>query len=199
MKILHVYKTYYPDSFGGIPETIRQLANGMQAYDFESGVFCLSATPRKNRFKYKNHHVFQCKTDLELFSTPFSAKAFAIFKDISRKYDLIHYHYPYPFGDLIKRLSGVKKPSIVTYHSDIVRQQVTKLVYWPLQEYFLNSVQRIVCTSDAYKFSSKNLQRHSGKTVSISLGLDAGLVLEPTEAAINDWQNRLPQNFILYL
>jgi hypothetical protein len=27
MKILHVYKTYYPDSYGGIEQAIRHLAN----------------------------------------------------------------------------------------------------------------------------------------------------------------------------
>lgn len=113
MNVLHVYKTYFPDSFGGVPEAIRQLANGTGKHGVNSEVFTISPQVREQRFAFEKHHVIQASSNFEIFSTPFSIDAVSKFKIYSKKFDLIHYHYPYPFGDVLKLLVRTERRALL--------------------------------------------------------------------------------------
>ncbi len=199
MKVLHVYKTYYPDTYGGVEQVIRHLANGGKRHGIESEVFTFSHAPKAERFKFEKHFVTQVKTNIELSSAPFSLKAISKFKEIAPKFDLIHYHHPFPYGDVVKLLSAIKKPSIVTYHSDIVRQRILKYVYAPVQNLFLNSMDRIVCTSHAYLQTSPVLRKYKHKAEPVSLGLDTSVFATPSPQAIKKWRAQIQQPFFLFL
>ena len=47
-------------------------------------------------------------------------------------------------------VARVRKPTVVSYHSDIVRQRLLMPVYAPLMHRFLGSMQAIVATSPNY-------------------------------------------------
>jgi rhamnosyl/mannosyltransferase len=51
-------------------------------------------------------------------------------------------------------LYGKRRPSLITYHSDIVRQKFLSWLYGPLMRHFLGSVQRVVATSPNYLATS---------------------------------------------
>ena len=38
MKILHIYKTYYPDSIGGVEKSIKNIINGTKAFGLRSNI-----------------------------------------------------------------------------------------------------------------------------------------------------------------
>lgn len=42
LKVLHFYKTYYPDTFGGIEQVIYQLSESGVEHNIESSVLTLS-------------------------------------------------------------------------------------------------------------------------------------------------------------
>ncbi len=199
MKVLHVYKTYYPDSFGGIEQSIRHLANGCGVHGIHSEVFTLSPSPQAESIEYEGHRIHQAKANIQLASTPLSLSAFAKFADLAKQFDLIHYHYPYPFADLLKLATFVKKPSIVTYHSDIIRQRRLKYIYAPLQALFLRSIDRIVCTSEVYLKTSPVLKKYKYKTEAVSLGLDKRSFPVPTQKNLDKWLNLINQPFFLFL
>lgn len=48
MKILHFYKTYYPDSYGGVEQFIYQLTEGNKSDDVQTSVLSLSSEPEVN-------------------------------------------------------------------------------------------------------------------------------------------------------
>ena len=170
MKILHVFKTFFPDTYGGIEETIKELCLGLKS-DIKSEVLVMSKTPQNEPFYWDGIRVHQAKTNIEIASTPFSLNAIKKFKELAPQFDLIHFHYPFPYGDLISEVSRLKKPYIVTYHSDIVRQKFLKYVYRPLEVHFLNKAELLVCTSTQYLKTSKNLKKYRNKTVAVNLGL----------------------------
>ena len=199
MNVLHVYKTYFPDSFGGVPEAIRQLANGTGKHGVNSEVFTISPQVREQRFAFEKHHVIQASSNFEIFSTPFSIDAVSKFKIYSKKFDLIHYHYPYPFGDVLKLLGANRKPSIVTYHSDIVRQRISKIAYAPVQTLFLNSVDRIICTSPSYAKSSRVLKRYQDKVDIIPLGLENSDKKHAMTSEMKVLKADLPDSYFLFL
>lgn len=49
---------------------------------------------------------------------------------------MLHYQFPWPFGDLLHMAGGRRKPSVVSYQSDIVRQKGLMQLYRPLDAAF---------------------------------------------------------------
>ena len=79
MKILHVYKTYYPDSTGGVEKSIENMAQGLKKLKVSSKILTLSNNVSVNK------KVISLKKTFEIFSTPFSFKLLFKFKSISNK------------------------------------------------------------------------------------------------------------------
>lgn len=172
LRVLHVYKTYYPDTQGGLEETIRQICLGTQRCGVVSKVFALSNEPAPDDIEREEACVTQARNQIEIASCPMSFPAFRQFKQLVGWADIIHYHFPWPFADLLHLAIRPKKPTLVTYHSDVVRQKWLNIVYGPLQNWFLNSVTKIVCTSPNYFATSDVLTKVGDKVDIIPIGLD---------------------------
>jgi rhamnosyl/mannosyltransferase len=94
--------------------------------------------------------------------------------------DIVHLHFPYPPGDLAALLVPGRPPLVITYHSDIVRQQNLLRVYRPLRELTLRRAARLIATSPEYAASSVVLRRFATKCVVVPLGIDTQR-FEPAE------------------
>lgn len=198
IRVLHVFKTYFPDTVGGIEQVIRQLSRACSAYNITSDVFTLTPGPTRT-IKLDDQTVYTFHQNLDIASTAISAQALKAFGKIARHYDIIHYHYPWPFGDLLQLTLRQKKPTILTYHSDIIKQKHLLKLYRPLQTYFLKSVDRIIATSPQYAESSNTLKRFQDKVDVIPLGADASLYPPPTTDYIEKWKKKLPGTFFLFV
>ncbi|MFW5394229.1 glycosyltransferase, partial [Yersinia sp. 2544 StPb PI] len=128
---LHFYKTYYPDSFGGIEQVIFQLCEGGASKGIDSTVLSLSKLGGIINKKIGTHTVYCSPVNFEAASTPFSFQAIKDFKKLAQKADIIHYHFPFPFMDMVHFISGINKPTVVSYHSDIVKQKNILKIYTP--------------------------------------------------------------------
>jgi rhamnosyl/mannosyltransferase len=96
-------------------------------------------------------------------------------------------------------LARVKKPSLVTYHSDIVRQKHLLRLYQPLKHRFLQSVDTIVATSPNYLASSAVLDRYRDKTRVITYGLDRGTYPRPEPERLAHWRAKAGPRFFLFV
>lgn len=199
MRVLHVFKTYYPDSFGGVERTIHAIAKGASAHGIQSDVLSLSRDPVANTVEFDGHMAYKAKLDFEFASTGFSRDAFSKFKDLSTKADIVHYHFPWPFMDLLHLMHPPGKPTVVTYHSDIVKQKLLLQLYKPLMHRFLSCVTRIVATSPNYLECSEVLQRYRDKTEIIPIGLDEAEYPRASEELKDNWRERFPKPFFLFV
>jgi len=199
IKVLHCYKTYYPDTFGGIEQVIYQLSEGGIKENIESVVFTHSPDFENKNQSLDNHHIYRVKTQCEFASTPFSYSAIKEFRALAQKADIIHYHFPYPFMDFMHFAAGIKKPSVVSYHSDIVKQKMLLKIYTPLMNRFLSSVDRIVAASPNYVESSPVLQQYKDKVEVIPYGLDKQFYQNNDPAVLQKWQTRFPDGFFLFI
>lgn len=172
MRVLHVYRTYFPDTQGGLEEVIRQICLNTQGLGAESRVLAISPDPKAKIVRRKEALVYRPKKTVEVASCSMSIAAFSYFSRLADWADIIHYHHPWPFADILHFFKGVNKPTILTYHSDIVRQKLLSIVYAPLMNKFLKSVDRIVCTSENYFATSEILARYSDKVDIVPIGLD---------------------------
>jgi rhamnosyl/mannosyltransferase len=199
MRVLHFYKTYFPDSVGGVEQVIRQMCVGTGRLGITNQVLSLSRDRRLEPFDYEGHTVHRVPLNFELASNAVSVQAIGKLARMAAEADVVHYHFPWPFMDMAHFLARIDKPTVVTYHSDIVRQKALLKLYQPLKHRFLESVDTIVATSPNYLASSAVLDRYRDKTRVITFGLDKSGYPEPDQARLDHWRARVGPKFFLFV
>lgn len=191
MRVLHFFKTYLPDSVGGIEQVIFQLCESGARHGIESQVLTLSANPSPAVIQLGQHEVHRAKLDVQFASTGFSYSVLKQFREMAAEADVVNYHFPWPFMDLVHFFSGMNKPCVVTYHSDIIRQKHLLKLYQPLMNRFLASADRIVAASPNYLHTSDVLQSFPEKTRVIPYGLNKSGYPKPDTERMARWRERL--------
>ncbi|WP_439887009.1 glycosyltransferase family 4 protein [Pseudomonas sp. MBLB4123] len=199
MRVLHFFKTYMPESVGGIEQVIYQICQSGIPHGIESQVLTLSADPQPRELMVADHRVHRAQLDLQLASTGFSYSVLGRLKALAAEVDLVNYHFPWPFMDILHFLARIKKPTVVTYHSDIVRQQNLLKLYRPLMHRFLRSADHIVAASPNYLETSKVLSCYRDKTSVIPYGLDKAAYPVPSSERLRQWQQCFGSRFFLFV
>ncbi len=182
MKILYIYKDYYPVK-GGIENYTRQLAEGM--LERGHGVEVLATNPGFSSVNEVINGVPVLKAGrwLNVSSAPISPGLTLHYlkRLLSNRVvqpDIVHLQFPYPpaevswlFGSYIPLVHRPR--TILTYHSDVVRQRRLLAAYRPFLRQVLRRVDMIVPTSPAYMHSSPFLQPVLDKCRVIPLGVDS--------------------------
>lgn len=200
MRVLHVYRTYFPETKGGLQEAIRQICRGTSRFGTDNTVYTLAKRPLPTRVRIDEATVVRCRSVVEIASCDLTGfRGVGVFRQLVSDADVIHFHFPWPFGDLLHFLSGARVPAVVTYHSDIVRQQGLMGIYRPLMRRFLASMSRIVATSPNYAGSSPVLRDYQYKLEVIPLALDPSLAETPLESRVSHWESLLGRGFFLFI
>lgn len=174
MKVLHIYRTYFPDPPGGLQEAIRQICLSTAQLGVHNTIFTLSPTPEPAVLHYPEATVVRCRSWAAPASCDLGAwSAFARFRQLVQQSDLVHYYFPWPFADLL-RLVAPPRPSLLTYVSDVVRQQLYGKLYAPLMWHTLKNMQAIVSNAPSYASGSAILSnpRLQSRVRIIPLGID---------------------------
>lgn len=155
MKVLHLYRTYFPDPPGGLQEAIRQISLSTRACGADPRIFTLSPNPVPRDVPYPEGVVTRSRS----WAAPASCdlggfESLRHYRAEAERADVLHFHFPWPFADVLNLLGRVKKPSVMTYHSDVVRQRALGYVYGPLMRSTLRSMSAVVATSEVYAQSS---------------------------------------------
>jgi rhamnosyl/mannosyltransferase len=187
LHILHVYRTYFPDPPGGLQEAIRQIALATSAQGATNTIFTLTPSLRKRVIDRPEAVVVRRRS----WSAPASCDigglgAFREFARLAKTADIIQYHFPWPFADLLHLATRPEAPALITWHSDIVRQRWLGKVYEPLMKRMIASVRTIVATSPAYAETSPVLSRLCDKVRVIPLGIDQASYPADSDNAIFD-------------
>ncbi|POF39043.1 glycosyl transferase family 1 [Pseudomonas laurylsulfativorans] len=199
MRVLHFYKTYLPDSMGGIEQVIFQMSESGARHGVDSTVLTLSNNPAPGVLQIREHQVHQARMDFQLASTGFSYSVFKQFRELAAEADVVNYHFPWPFMDLVHFVSATKKPCVVSYHSDIIRQRHLLKLYRPLMSRFLDSADRIAVASPNYFHTSDVLKDYRDKTRVITYGLDKSGYPKHDAARTERWRQKLGDKFFLFV
>jgi glycosyltransferase involved in cell wall biosynthesis len=184
LRVLSTYKTYLPDPPGGVQEVIRQICLSTTALGVKNTIFTLSPFDQPKVIEMAEANIVREKSIISPASCDIGGiKSFKKYAQLITDSDLLHFHYPWPFADLLHLTNKSNKPSVITYHSDIVRQKMLNFAYSPLMWKMLQSMDVIVATSPAYVETSMILQDKTirDKVKVIPLGID-----ESTYPAIVD-------------
>ena len=151
MRVLHIYKTYFPDPPGGLQEAIRQICFSTQDLGVENRIFTLSPNPIPEKIKRPEGLVVRAKSWYAPASCDLgSVGAFKLFDQQVSWADVLHFHFPWPFADLLDVTASTRRPKVMTYHSDIINKGVLGSAYNLFVERMLKSMDAVVATSPAY-------------------------------------------------
>lgn len=195
MHIVHLYKDYAP-VHGGIEAHLQTLAEGMAARGVRTSVVVCQPAEQQLAPQSMHHGVtiYRVPRQLDIASSPISLALWPLLRRL--KPDLIHLQMPWPTGDIMS-LAVPQIPLVVSYQSDVVRQQGWLRLYAPVLRHTLRRAARIVVSSDAYRDSSPWLAPFHAKCRTIPLGIEPAVAADP--ALIAHWQHRLPFPCLLWV
>ncbi len=191
MKVLLLYKDYYP-VVGGIENCIRLLARGLRAEGVDARVLVTNTGTATLHQTIDGVPVTKTGRQAHTLSTPISLSYPTELRRQSATVDLVHLHSPYPLAETAQLLLGRAKPTVISYHSDIVRQKRTGKLYAPLLRKVLRRAALVAASSPVYIESSPFLQRVRKKCRVIHYGIETERFVE-TEQVRDDAQQLCSQ------
>lgn len=169
MKILHIYKDYHP-ILGGIENHIKALAEAQANAGHDVTVLVTNPGGEKRDVLLNGVRVIRARRLATVASTPLSL-------DLPRqaarlKPDITHLHFPYPVGEVSQLLLGAKRPFVISYHCDVVKQKNILRLYSPLLKRMLTAASQILVSNDNYVQSSAWLPPFADKCAIIPFSVD---------------------------
>lgn len=171
MKILQIYKDYFPPVRGGIEGHVNLLANGIREKGHDVEVLVSNRTCRFEVCSLNGIKITKVPQIVRFAAAPINYNLFYWMKKIGKRFDILHFHHPNPTAEISFLISGLKNKTVVTYHSDIVRQKRMSVLLRPFLELFFRRVDRIIATSPNYLESSIILRKYKHKCQVVPLGI----------------------------
>ncbi|MDO5044451.1 MAG: glycosyltransferase [Coriobacteriia bacterium] len=172
---------YLPFVLGGIESHMGNLARELtKAHIADVHLLGAQAPERLHRLDFDLSGVSfeELQTSKLIANTPIAPSLSQKLIDLSEQADILHFHMPYPYADyaylkaLHKHSKLSKKPLVISYHSDIVRQKFLKQMYKPVMHSFLSRADAIVVSSPQLQRSSDALKKYQNKVFVVPFGCD---------------------------
>jgi rhamnosyl/mannosyltransferase len=182
LRVTMVNKYYSPPHLGGVEMVVRTLSEGLVEHTGASVRALVSNEGRDHKEEtIAGVEVIRLPRQLRLSSAPIAlrmrsalrAEAKTLGPDGADPPDVVNLHSPYPWGELSFLMADLDLPSVVLYHSDIVRQKQLLAAYRPFLERFLDRVDLIVTSSPNMIASSEFLAPRAKKCRVVPFGLPA--------------------------
>jgi len=172
-----VNKYYWPPHLGGVETVVSTLSRGLVDHAAARvRVLVANEGRRPLRETIEGVDVVRLPRQARVSSAPIAPSMLKAIRREARSgpdpgCDILHFHSPYPWGELCFLAARPDIPSVVYYHSDIVRQKHMLAVYRPLLERFLDRVDLIMASSPNMVESSELLASRAGKCRVVPFGL----------------------------
>ncbi len=168
MRVVHVFKDYYPPTPGGIEQHMQLLCTRL-ARELDVAVLVPSRSRRRVEERLDGVRVVRVPEFGRYASVPLCP---TMPHELARLCpDLVHLHFPDPMGDLAYLLAARGVPLIVSYHADVVRHRSLLPLYRPLLARSFAAASRIIAASEEYASSSELLSRYREKCTIIPYGV----------------------------
>jgi glycosyltransferase involved in cell wall biosynthesis len=197
LRVCHLAK-FYPPATGGIESHLRTLAQAQARRGAAVRVVCvnhLDAAGRDVTWKAfaATPTVEERDADVELLRVGRRASLFRFdlcpgLARLGRTLrdwgaDVVHLHVPNPTMLLALLPCARRRPLVVTYHSDVVKQRKLGLAMRPLESVAYGAASRILATSPPYAEASPTLRRHAAKVQVLPFGIELAPLFSPSAAA----------------
>jgi glycosyltransferase involved in cell wall biosynthesis len=175
LRVTMVNKYYYPPHLGGVETHLRDISEGLvlHASARVRAIVCNESSERLEE-TINGVDVLRLPRQFALSSAPIALSMPGTLSAEMRRPeppDVMHFHFPYPWGELSFLRAKPDVPTVVLYHSDIVRQKRMLAAYRPFLERFLDRVDLIIASSPNMVEHSQFLHPRAEKCRVVNFGL----------------------------
>ena len=167
MNILHIYKDYFP-VLGGIENHIRILAEAQAALGHEVSVLVTNPGMRTVTREVNGVRAIFAGRLATVASTPVSPALFVWAARLAA--DVAHLHFPHPPGEVANLVFHPGLRTVISYHSDVVRQARLMRFYRPVLARVLRQADAILVGSPPMR-QSTYLAEHQAKVRLVPYGI----------------------------
>lgn len=180
VKILHSYKSFYPDLFGGIPYVLDRLSR-LSPDKFEQSILVTSRATKGSETR-DGVLIERVHSWGDLLSLPISPLyPFKLWLR-ARKSDLIVMHAPFPLADMVLGLFLNRgKKLIVYWHSHIISQKRVYRIIRPLLARTLKRADCIIVSHPSLAYEGSILEPFRNKCAIIPYAVDTDVFRSPVE------------------
>jgi len=188
VRVTMVNKYYSPPHLGGVETVVRYLSEGLaeRAGAQVTAVVCNESRARAEE-TIAGVHIVRLPRRFALSSAPIALGMPGALRSAARSTtppDVIHLHQPYPWGDLAWLQANPDIPTVVSYHSDIVRQKRLLAAYKPFLERVLDRADLIVTSSPNMIANSPFLAPRASKCRVVDYGLHVEEIADPPASVL---------------
>ncbi|QOZ53459.1 glycosyltransferase [Bradyrhizobium sp. CCBAU 53338] len=170
--VLHIFKIYYPDLFGGTLTVIRDICASLQDA-FASAVLVCSQSAEKRQIVVNDVPVERVRSFGNVLSLPAAPTyPWRLWQKIA-EHDLLALHAPFPLADLVFAFGfGRKRPLVVHWHADIVTHAGLRWLIQPLMRRTLRLAKAIIVSDRVLVDETPLLREFADKCQVVPFGID---------------------------
>jgi glycosyltransferase involved in cell wall biosynthesis len=177
LRVCHLGK-YYPPAPGGIETHTRTLALAQADLGAEVRVFCVNHDSATTIVEHDG------PVEVTRFGRKLSAAKIDFcpgLADAIRRVDsdILHMQVPNPTMILALLRAKTRKPIVVSYQSDVIRQKLRAVLFHPLERLAYRRVRAIFSASPTYPTGSTFLKRYGDRLHVLPMGIDLQPYLNP--------------------
>lgn len=173
--VLHIFKIYYPDLFGGTLTVIRDICVSLKD-TFASAVLTCSQSTDRREIIVDDVPVERVRSFGNVMSLPAApAYPWRLWRKIA-EHDLLALHAPFPLGDLVFALGfGRNRPLVVHWHADIVTHAGLRWFIEPLMRRTLRRAKAIIVSDRVLVDETPLLREFEDKCHVVPFGIDTSV------------------------
>ncbi|MGW1422819.1 glycosyltransferase [Bradyrhizobium manausense] len=173
--VLHIFKIYYPDLFGGTLTVIRDICASLKDA-FASAVLTCSQSAEKGEIIVNDVPVERVRSFGNVLSLPAApAYPWRLWQKIA-EHDLLALHAPFPLADLVFALGfGRNRPLVVHWHADIVTHAGLRWFVEPLMRQTLCRAKAIIVSDRVLIEATPLLREFEDKCHVVPFGIDTSV------------------------
>ena len=178
--VLHIFKVYYPDLFGGTLTVIRDICAGLKDI-FSAGVLVCSKSGGRKQIVVHDVPVERVRSFGDVLSLPAAPTyPWRLWRRIAQ-HDLLALHAPFPLADLVFAFGlGRNRPLVVHWHADIVSHAALRRFVEPLMRRTLRRADAIIVSDAVLVENTPLLREFSNKCHAVPFGVDIAKYDGPT-------------------
>ncbi|WP_456621178.1 MULTISPECIES: glycosyltransferase [unclassified Bradyrhizobium] len=170
--VLHIFKIYYPDLFGGTLTVIRDICASLKD-TFASAVLVCSRSAGPRELVVNEVPVERVRSFGNVLSLPAAPTyPWRLWRRIA-EHDLLALHAPFPLADLVFALGfGRNRPLVVHWHADIVSHAGLRWFIDPLMRRTLRRAKAIIVSDRVLIETTALLREFEDKCHVVPFGID---------------------------
>jgi glycosyltransferase involved in cell wall biosynthesis len=187
VRVTFVNKYYFPPHLGGVEQSLNLLAGALALRDGMTVEAIVSNEGRETvRERVAGVDVDRIGRLFAYASTPIAPGMTAAIRARGAgqaRTDVFHLQFPYPWGEMSWLRAHAGVPTVMTYHSDVVRQRALLTAYAPVLRRVLDRVDRVIVGSPQMIEHSPFLARIAEKCRVVPFAIDTARFPETADVA----------------